>query len=239
MNIFTGLAHGTSERRLPSILEGGLEPRYNKTAMWSKYVASDAVYLTDALGMFYAAHAALEDDCSNACLVEVDSVRLDKTRFYADEAYIINTVEAAGWRTQKAFFGNRSTNSKLSMLWDLREELGDKFSAVASLDHEGSLQHVGPIEPPQLRQVMLLRDIHHPRWSSILRPIRGLSHWLSYKSKYRQLQLFALGHPSDEGLLYDHFGAKKLDWVRDNTSRVYVGTFDNVVNLQHARDRLR
>lgn len=78
------LYHGTSAKRLKSILSRGLEPRGNRRSVWEAHPSrADHVYLTNSYATHYARNAA--NGSGQLAVFEVDVGPAIMAKLYADE----------------------------------------------------------------------------------------------------------------------------------------------------------
>jgi hypothetical protein len=85
------LYHGTAERRLPTILSQGLQPRGRRRGNWQHSILSspDAVYLTQAYALYYAWQATdTKDKADRLAVLEIDTDKLDPDLFAPDEDWL-------------------------------------------------------------------------------------------------------------------------------------------------------
>ena len=85
------LYHGTAERRLPTILSLGLQPRGRRRGNWKHSILScpDAVYLTQAYALYYAWQATDDKDkADRLAVLEIDTDKLDPALFAPDEDWL-------------------------------------------------------------------------------------------------------------------------------------------------------
>jgi len=82
------LFHGTAAANVPAILAHGLKPRGKGRGNWKHTVDScpDAVYLTDAYGLYYA-HMGTKPG-ERMAVLEVDTTNLDMWAFAPDEDWL-------------------------------------------------------------------------------------------------------------------------------------------------------
>jgi hypothetical protein len=141
------LLHGTCASALAGIAKQGLLPRRQRKAR-SQWAANpshpDAVYLTTAYALHYAANALTS---GFAAILEIDASALDMDNLVADEdSYAMTSVQ--GHAGMEAWPLERKTG-----FW--RDRLEDT-DANASLRVLGNCAHLGPIPPSVIAGVRLL-----------------------------------------------------------------------------------
>lgn len=80
------LYHGTSTKHLDEILTDGIKPTgvTGVKSLWEVESAKDRVYLTTTYALYFAIHAAMQDDC-DAVVIEVD---VDENQLIPDEDFL-------------------------------------------------------------------------------------------------------------------------------------------------------
>jgi len=146
------LYHGTRAERLDDILDLGLRPR-NETGIshWKHTSESrpDAVYLTTAYPLHFAANAQMEGDL---IVVEVDTSKLDHSQLIADEDALAQCLKdpAVAHLTlvEKAAY---------------YREISHEFSAADSLARLGNCAHLGTVPRRALTRVVRVTIEHGAR----------------------------------------------------------------------------
>jgi hypothetical protein len=135
------LYHGTRATHLDSILANDLMPRGESgNSQWTHSVESrpDAVYLTTAYPLHFAANAQSEGDL---LIVEVDTARLDPYRLIADEDALAQSQDAPA-----------SSREDLEEKTRYFRERSHEYSAEESLSVLGTCAHLGPVPRRALRR---------------------------------------------------------------------------------------
>lgn len=148
MTLPAKLYHGTSSAHLGKILNQGLLPRaHTGESGWAHTLESraDAVYLTSAYPLHYAANVA--KDGAQLLLLEIDTSKLDVELFMADEDGLAQT---------------RAQLDKLPRYWTLEDitehyrKHAHEYPAEASLSVLGVCAYRGSIPAAAVSRMALL-----------------------------------------------------------------------------------
>lgn len=185
------LYHGTNERVARLALTDGLKPRgRSKRGNWKHTMTSNAetVYLTICYAGYFAS-VATKRAGDRLTLIEIESDRLDSTRFRPDEDALEQGSRGTG--------DGMSRTKMVQRTKDFRSRLDDYAHFwKASLEFMGTCGYKGIIPPAAIRRVALFLPSSHPglamAWvDPTITP-------LNYKllgSKYRALTTLTMGDP--------------------------------------------
>ena len=87
------LYHGTTEVSLEKLLVNGISPRGDKSTNWKDYPSRvDMVYLTQSYALYFAIQATQNTDKERILIIEVDSNKLNQTKFFPDEDFLAQEI---------------------------------------------------------------------------------------------------------------------------------------------------
>lgn len=202
------LYHGTSERRLPFILQGGLKPRAMRAGNWSHTVNSNsrAVYLTAGYAPYFAYSAVDAKTKERGAIIELDTDRLNSAALAPDEDFLAQIDQRAGripdLMERTKFY--RKT---------LRHRAGDGSWAL-SVDSLGTCCHFGTIPASAFTRVALIEWERAPAtWMQSIDPAISVSNWrIVGRDKYPRLTRFILGDEEFEGTRYELSDGQIIQW---------------------------
>jgi hypothetical protein len=143
------LYHGTSESRAHKILSGqGIRPRGdNHTGHWVHTIESNpnAVYLTDAYAMHFAAEACASTD-DRWAIFEVETTRLAEALLTPDEDFLEQAT-----RGKDSLPVHWDMNRRTRYYRDEAREFAEKWAL--SLEHMGTLGYYGTIPVEAITRV--------------------------------------------------------------------------------------
>ena len=190
-NLPNTLYHGTRASALPSILADGLRPRAARRGNWKHSVESNpqAVYLTNAYPLYFAASAARQKDAA-LLILELSGGALDLELMAPDEDFLEQATRGS------PNFAAAGGDMKARTRWFRRRALRD-FSHYwrDSLRHLGTCTCYGRV-PAQAVTRYAVVPIRHP----LVRASDPTITLMNYKimgGYYRQLVRHIFGDPLD------------------------------------------
>lgn len=193
------LWHGTTEARASAIVQEGIVPRGKRRSNWENASRADAVYLTDAYAMYFAAHAA-RDAAGRLAVVEIDTDLLPETSgLAADEDALWGAwrhggvdagpdgpcLEAMSLMDQAAYFAET-----------LEEWRDAGFGHERSLALIGNCTYLGHVPPEAVTRVVTYPEdgLWRVRWHD---PVISLKNFRFLGHEYRATQRVFAGRPEE------------------------------------------
>jgi len=194
------LYHGTSEKAAEAILRQGLRPRGQKPSGWSAPSHREAVYLTEAYALHFAA-AATDRDGGRLALVEVDVSLLDASNLHADEdalalAWGLGKVDAG---PANEMIAEMSVGERAAWFAErLPEWSRDGADWRWSMSVIGNCTHIGDVPSEAVSRIVFLdRDDHWwLRWHD---PIVSPQNYRWFGGYYRAVSLVFAGRRDEAG----------------------------------------
>lgn len=196
------LYHGTSERKLPSILQQGIKPRHKGAGNWCHSIESnpDFTYLTNAYALYFAGNAVKGGE--RLAVIEVDADRLDPLRLAPDEDWL---EQATRGQDRPGALAPADKPMKYRTRWyrrRLKNVLGTGYWQQ-SLNGLGTCNHYGTIPVVALTRVALVEFDTYMRLllEGGLDPSISLMNYKIVGQKYRNASawLFDGIEPPDTG----------------------------------------
>lgn len=189
------LYHGTNGRRIPEILQHGIQPRGKKRGNWQRTVTSNpnAVYLTDAYALYFAMVAS--DNDLQLGVIEVETDRMEEVLFLPDEDFLEQAT--------RKFEGNtKGRTMKQRTLWYRRHAWEYQSKWELSLKHMGTCCYYDTILPRQITKAVVIdgkkrNDI----LAEVLDPTVTLLHYKFLGERYRSIVRWLVGQEVDMKML--------------------------------------
>ena len=145
------LYHGTSTRRLSTILKSGIQPRKDE-GNWKDHPSrAGHVYLTSAYAIYFAQSACDPDQDEKYAVLQIEVDRLDERKLYADE----DALEAYN-RKKDGLPSHWDLARRTQFYRDSWKTLDAARSWKSSLGLLGTCSYNGSIKPNMIEKVAII-----------------------------------------------------------------------------------
>jgi hypothetical protein len=180
------LYHGTSTRYLEAILSYGIRARKETgNSNWEKFKSCpEFIYLTTAYPLYFAANTTETKKDESAVILEIDSRRLNKDRFYPDEDFIAQVIANREGRSLEIVQAEVTRNIE-----------GYRHTWKTSLRGMGTCSYRGPILTESIDKYVVIDLKKRPQlWISMTDPMITTTNYKFRGGYYENFVKWVMGY---------------------------------------------